>query len=284
MLPDRENRMKVADVIASVRSALAARGGDAPGEGLLAGKPGNPVRRVIVCQSPSVAILREAAVRPGTLVISREHPFYLHDDSAWSVGVDTELAKAHDPVVAGKKQIIEAGGVAVYRLCTLWDRAHPKAQADALAKALGWAAGESGAGRKAVCDIAPVSLGELAPFVRDRLDAGHVRVMGARDAVIRRVALLPEFVTVADARDAIAMTPAVDAIVCGESCEWEAAVYLKDTLRISRAAASVIFAGTQPTQEPGVRAMFEWLQQTVPGAPMTYADAVRPVRSLEHGA
>jgi putative NIF3 family GTP cyclohydrolase 1 type 2 len=276
--------MKVADVMASVRNGLAAGSGDAPGEGLLAGNPGDEVRRIAVCQSPSIGVLRAAAAQPGTLVVSREHPFYLHDQSAWSLGVDTDLTKSNDPVVLGKRKIIADSGVAIYRLSSIWDNARPKAQAGALAKAFGWSVGESGSGRKVVCDIAPVALDPLARFIRDRLSAGHVRIMGSSDSVIGRVALMPEFISLSEARELLALTRAVDAIVCGETCEWEAAVYLKDSLSISRSAASVIFAGTQPTQEPGVRAMYEWLQKRLQGVPTTYTDIVRPVRSLEKSA
>lgn len=276
--------MKVADIIASVRQGLGAGEADPPREGLLASGPDRDVGHIVVCQSPSVGVLRAVAGQPGTLIISREHPFYLHDDTAWSLKVDTELAAAGDPVVRGKREIIETGGIAIYRLSSLWDDAFPKGQATALARALGWKVGDSGGGRKAICNIAPMSLASLARFVGDRLASGPVRVTGPRDAVVRRVALVPEFVSLADARDVAAAMPAVDAIICGESCEWEAAVYLKDTRDIGGLAISVIFAGTQPTQEPGVRAMHEWLANRLPGLPISYVDIDRPVRSLENGA
>ncbi|PKP68918.1 MAG: hypothetical protein CVT83_04780 [Alphaproteobacteria bacterium HGW-Alphaproteobacteria-5] len=273
--------MNVTEVIASIRGGLGQDGPDAAGQGLVAGDGAAQVRRLLVCQSPSVAVLRVAAAKPGTLVIAREHPYYLHDESVWSARVDTELLASNDPVVAGKKAIIEAGGVAVYRLSRAWDAAHPKAQAEALAETLGWKTAESGSGRKAVCDIAPVALETLARQVKERLEAGHVRVTGARDARISRVALLPEFISIVEARELMAATPLVDGIVCGESCEWEAAVYLKDTFDMRRAPISLIFAGTQPTQEPGVRAMHGWIAKRFKKLAVAYQDIARPVRNLE---
>lgn len=273
--------MKVADVIASIRAGIGDEGGEDAGQGLIVGSGADRVRRVIVCQSPSVAVLREAATMPGTLVIAREHPFYLHDESVWSLRVDTELLAAKDPVVLGKQAVIAQGGISIYRLSRAWDAAHPKGQALALAKALGWAASESGTGRKIVCDIAAVPLSKLARDIGDRLDAGPVRVTGPRDAAIRKVALLPEFISLVETRELMAVTPAVDAILCGESCEWEAAVYLKDTLDMRRAPVCIIFAGTQPTQEPGVRMMHEWIAKRLKGVPTSYFDIVRPVRNLE---
>jgi putative NIF3 family GTP cyclohydrolase 1 type 2 len=120
--------------------------------------------------------------------------------------------------------------------------------------------------------------------VRDRLDAGHVRVTGAREAVVRRVALMPEFLTVSDVRALVAAKLGVNAVICGESCEWEAAVYLKDALDTKSAPVSVIFAGHQPTQAPGVRAMYQWLKQRFPDVPTEFAETARPVRRLEQRA
>lgn len=273
--------MTVTEVIATILSGLGVDAPDGAGQGLLAGDAADAVRQVIICQSPTVAVLRSAAKKPGTLVISREHPYYLHDEGVWSLRVDSLLLASKDPVVAGKKAIIEKGGVAIYRLSRLWDAANPKGQGLALAAALGWTAGASGSGRKVVCDITPVKLETLARAVGKTLDAGPVRVTGPRDAPIGRVALLPEFISLVEARELMASTPAVDAILCGESCEWEAAVYLKDTFDMRRAPVSVIFAGTQPTQEPGVRAMHAWIAQRLNRLPVTYHDIARPVRNLE---
>lgn len=273
--------MNVGEIIASLRAGLGAQGDEPAGQGLVAGQAGMPVSRVVVCQSPSVGVLRAAGSQPGTLVVAREHPFYIHDGSVWSSGLDGDLRKAVDPVVLGKQAVIDRGGLAVYRLCKAWDTARPKGQSEALADVLGWKAAESGGGRKAVCDVAPTTLDALARHVRDRLDAGRVRVTGPSGAKVRRVALLPEFVELAEARDLMASTPAIDALVCGETCEWEAAPYLKDTLDMRRVPIGVIFAGTQPTQEPGVRRMHEWIARQVAGVPVTYMDVARPVSHLE---
>lgn len=273
--------MTVADIIARLRARLGASVPEPAGQGLLVGDPQAPVDRVVVCQTPSVGILRAAAGQAGTLVIAREHPFYRHDEGIWSSRVDSELLAARDPVVVAKQVILIEGRIAVYRLSALWDAARPKIQGQALAEALGWRAGPSGGGRKVVCDIPPIALGRLAQQVRDRLQAGHVRVIGSGGALIRRVALLPEFVELGEAREIMTTTPAIDGLVCGETCEWEAAPYLKDTLDMHRAPIGVIFAGTQPTQEPGVRRMHDWIAGELRGLPVSYADAARPVRTLE---
>lgn len=276
--------MKVADVVASVRHGLGASGADLPGEGIVSGSHGDDVERVIVCHSPSVAVLRSAAAHAKTLVISREHPFYLHDDTPWSLEVDTALAAANDPVVKGKKRIIEDGRVAIYRLSSIWDKANPKAQGRALASALGWVESSSGSGRKVVCEIMPQPLSALAGYVRDRLEAGHIRVTGCTNAVVRRVALISDFVSLIEARELLSIRLPVDALICAESCEWEAAVYFKDALDISRSAVNVIFAGTQPTMEPGARAVHEWLVKQLDPLPVTFSSAVRAMRSLEKTA
>lgn len=272
--------MRVSDVIATIRGELDGGASEAAAEGLIAGKPDQVVRQVLVCQSPSVSIIRKASAEAGTLLISREHPYYVHDESPWSVGVDAQLASAQDAVLIGKRGLIEAGDMALYRLSSVWDAAHPHAPATALASALGYRGRGVPAQRSVICAIRPQPIAELARSVRDRLATGHVRVIGPLENTIRRVAVLPSFVSIDEARGIASASPAIDAVICGESCEWEGAAYFKDTADMGR-HFNVILAGTQPTQEPGVQAMFQWLRKRLAGLPVSYAAARRPVRHAQ---
>lgn len=271
--------MTVDDIVSALRHALGSSGPTAANQGLLSGDRTASVNRVLVCPSASVEVLREAAATPGTMVVTRGHPFYVHDTTYWSNGVDAALRKAGDPVLAGKQAIVDQARLPIYRLSAEWDAKHPKGQAEALAETLGWRAGESGGGRKVICDIAAATLEPLARRIAQRLDAGHLRITGAPGARIRRVAILPEFVTAAEARDVVETEPAVDLLICGEATEWEAAIYLKDSLDMRRAPISVIYAGHQPTLEPGVRRMHRWLEALLAPLPVTCRDTARPVRS-----
>jgi hypothetical protein len=47
-------------------------------EGLCAGNSQSIVRGVAVCYAPTVAILRRAAAEHKNLILSREHPYFLH--------------------------------------------------------------------------------------------------------------------------------------------------------------------------------------------------------------
>jgi hypothetical protein len=47
-------------------------------EGFCAGSTHWPVRGVVVCYAPTLDVLRRAAAEGKTLIVTREHPFYMH--------------------------------------------------------------------------------------------------------------------------------------------------------------------------------------------------------------
>ena len=47
-------------------------------EGLCAGNSQTLVKGIVVCYAPTVEVLRRATAEGRNLIISREHPFFLH--------------------------------------------------------------------------------------------------------------------------------------------------------------------------------------------------------------
>src|ERR1700722_18506586 len=91
-------------------------------EGLCAGNSQTLVKGVAVCYATTVDMLRRAAAESRNLIISREHPFFLH--GGLNYGYTTgglEAALKDDPVVQGKRQIINANGLMVYRFGAGWE-------------------------------------------------------------------------------------------------------------------------------------------------------------------
>jgi NIF3 (NGG1p interacting factor 3) len=109
-------------------------------EGLCAGNPNMEVTGAAVCYAPTVEFLRRAARERRNLVISREHPFFLHGGVNYSYTTeDLEAALQGDPVVEAKRDFIAAHKLMVYRCGAAWDQFRPDAQYRALARALGLA-------------------------------------------------------------------------------------------------------------------------------------------------
>jgi hypothetical protein len=141
-----------------LRAALGNPMSTAMYEGMCAGNGQWPVRGVAVCYAPALDVLRRAAGERKTLIVSREHPFFLHGGIHYDYGTDgLEAAMKDDPVVRAKREVIATNQLMVIRCATAWDQFRPKAQSQALARAFGFkplAAG-SGTARAAWCATFP---------------------------------------------------------------------------------------------------------------------------------
>src|SRR3982074_123299 len=91
-------------------------------EGLCAGNAQTIVTGIAVCYAPTIEVLRRAAAERKNLIISREHPFYLHGGLNYGYttgGLETLLKD--DPVVQAKREIITTNKLMVYRFGAAWD-------------------------------------------------------------------------------------------------------------------------------------------------------------------
>ena len=61
-------------------------------EGFCAGNMHWPVRGVVVCYAPTLEVLRRAAAEGKTLIVTREHPFYMR--------------RGHTPWVCGSRRLL----------------------------------------------------------------------------------------------------------------------------------------------------------------------------------
>jgi hypothetical protein len=81
-------------------------------EGHCAGNRQSAVRGVVVCYTPTLDVLRRAAAEHKSLIISREHPFYLHGGLYYEYCTGgLEAAMKDDPVVQAKRDLIDANNM-----------------------------------------------------------------------------------------------------------------------------------------------------------------------------
>jgi len=151
-------------------------------EGLCAGNSQTLVTGAAICYAPTVELLRRAAVERRNLIISREHPFYLHGGLNYSYTTGgLEAALKDDPVVQAKREIVNTNKLMVYRFGVAWDHFRPHAQSEALARALGLnpeIRQPSDRSRGVVCNLPATTLNALAQVTADKLKARSSRTVG----------------------------------------------------------------------------------------------------------
>jgi len=241
-------------------------------EGLCAGSAQSLVRGVVVCYAPTLALLRRAAKERKNLIMSREHPFFLH--GGWNYSYATgglEAALKDDPVVRAKREVITANQMIVYRFGALWDQFRPKAQSLALAHALGLTAiapAPNDRARGVVCDVPRTTPLALAQTAADRLKIFSPRIVGEPKASVTRVAVMPGETDPKQALAHLLADPRVDGVIAGAggvNDEVDGALsYFQDVIASGRRVALLVI-GYGPSQDPGCAEMARWMQTVLPG-------------------
>jgi hypothetical protein len=190
--------------------------------------------------------------------------FYSHTDGrAMAESTPGRGRSGFDPVVKEKREFIEKNGLVVFRLRDHWQARKENDMVTGLASALGWSARRV-KNDDALYDIPPATTEATVALIRSKLNLrAGLRVVGDRDATIRRVLLFPG-----------SMTPAtmwqryseVDLIVAGEVREWENTHYAADMFTAGEKRA-LVTTGRVVSEEPGMRVCAEWLMTVVKEVP-----------------
>jgi putative NIF3 family GTP cyclohydrolase 1 type 2 len=291
--------MTVATAMRLLDIALDATAAPAVFEGLCVGDPTSEVTRVIVCYAPTVEVLQRASKTRGTMVISREHPFFLHggiharytseslletDPVARTgpVGSDRDLyvvqGLKNDPVVTAKRKLIAEGRLSIARYGALWDTRRPTAQSEALARALSVRLTEdrSASRQRGVVGMleSPTSAIDLARTARAQLRTRSLRVVGNPELIVQRLAVLAGDTDPPESLAALlASAPDIHGIVTGAGGildEVDGGVgYFGDLIGSGRRMA-MLAVGYGPSHEPGVREMTERIAKILDGVPVEY--------------
>ena len=254
-----------------LRAALGNPMRTAMYEGFCAGNTQWAVHGVAVCYMPTLEVLRRAGAERKTLIISREHPYFLHGGLNYSYGTDgLEAVLKDDPVVAAKRQAINANQLMVHRLGGWWDEFRPQAQSDALARALGLTPSALSAGdrgRWVVCNVTRTPLTSMAQTAVDRLKTRHPRTVGDARAVVSRVAVLAGECDPPSALGALLADPSIDGLITGGGGTVDevdgATAYVQDVIASGRRLA-MLAVGYGPSHDPGVGRMAQFLRGVFP--------------------
>ena len=112
------------------------------------------------------------------------------------------------------------------------------------------------------------TLEALAKSMQDRLNARAPRVIGDPQLTVRHVALLPGFNNFPGIMKALD-SPDVDVVVIGETHEWEAVEYARDTITAGKKKGMIVL-GHVPSEEYGMEECARWLKTFITEVPIQY--------------
>jgi putative NIF3 family GTP cyclohydrolase 1 type 2 len=240
-------------------------------EGFCAGNMHTPVRGVAVCYAPTVDMLRRAVAEKRNLIMTREHPFFMHGGLTYVYTTQgLEEAMKDDSVVQAKRQIIADNGLVVYRMSNAWDDFFPQAQSTALARAMGLkpiSQQPNPRWRGVICDCPPASAEALAQTAVDKLKTSTPRIVGDPKLIFRRVAVLAGETDPKKGLAALVADPKVDGVIAGAGGmidEVDGGIGWFQDLIGSGRKISMLAVGYLPSEEPGTAEMAKWLKTALP--------------------
>lgn len=230
---------------------------------MVAGSPETRVRGIATTMMATLEVLQQAAAAGRNLVITHEPTFYSHRD-----GIE---ALEEDPVYQLKRDHIAKHEMAVFRFHDHWHRMTPDGIAVGMARELGWDRYvDAGEPRRFTLPATP--LARVVDDIRSRLKVRSLRVVGAPDTTVRRVAASWGYT---DGFALIGLQPEADLIVVGETREWELVPYVQDQVAAGRKKALIV-VNHVASEQAGMKYCAEWLKGFIPEVPVEFVAAEEP--------
>jgi putative NIF3 family GTP cyclohydrolase 1 type 2 len=229
-----------------------------------AGNPETAITGIATTFMATFDVLQRAAAAGKNLVITHEPTFWNHEDQT--------KAFAGDPVYAAKAAFIEKNRMVVFRFHDHWHMRRPDGIMAGVVEALGWEKFRAPDQRGFA--IPATTLEGLAHDLRDRLKVRTMRVIGDPRTAVSRVAYGPGFTSLESVMRSLAR-PDVDAMVLGESREWEGIEYAQDAIASGRKKGLIVL-GHAISEEPGMKECAAWLKTFIAEVPVEFVPAGEP--------
>lgn len=229
---------------------------------LLTGTPDTEVTGVVTAFMASEYVIRQALALGANLIVSHEGIYYSHMDNG-------DLL-VHDPVYQNKKRLIEESGIAIFRFHDYIHRYNPDGIMTGLVNELEWMPQvEKHDPVYSVITVPPMTVRQLAEYVKARLGIHGVRVVGELDMLCARIGLLAGYRGGGPLNIPLFEKEGLDVIIAGEGPEWETPEYVRDAVSQGRNKAMILM-GHAASEEPGMKYAAAFLQGCFPGLPVYF--------------
>jgi len=225
-----------------------------------------PVTGVAVTMMATMDVLERASAKGLNMVITHEPTFYAHLDTP--EGID-----ANDPVWKTKREFIEKHGMVVWRFHDHWHMRTPDGIEAGMVHALGWEKFQRKDNQYAFV-MPETTVKQLAEEVAKKLESPVVRVVGDPGMKVTKVALSPGAAGAEREMPALQRDD-VEALLVGETREWETVEYAADAVTQGRKKALIVI-GHIPSEQAGMEECTKWLQGFVKGVPVEFVPAKEP--------
>lgn len=252
-------------VIERILQKIAAPSRPATVDGLIAGSLDANVTGIATAMMATFDVLQRAVAAKHNLVITHEPTFYLHQERRDSL--------PNDSVSRRKQEFIRTHDLNIFHFHDLWHDRQPDGIGIGMIQALGWV--QYADTRHLNLFYVPETT--LANFTRNLAAQLHIqtmRVVGRPNLPVRRVLASWGFLSRDNGMSLLAR-PDVDALVAGETHEWEVVEYAQDMVDMGENKA-LILLGHVLSEQAGMTYCAEWLKSFISEVPIDFIPMSEP--------
>jgi putative NIF3 family GTP cyclohydrolase 1 type 2 len=232
-----------------------------------AGNPDEPVTGIAVTMMATLDVLERAAASGDNFVITHEPTFYSHLDSTG------QLEKQNDAVLAAKQKFIRDHHLVIWRFHDHWHMRKPDGIQLGMTHALGWEKFQNPENQH-LFTLPETTLGSLTASIKRKLDVRVLRVVGDPQLGVTKVGFLPGAAGSARQIEMLERDE-VEALLIGESPEWETVEYVADAATEHKHKALIII-GHVKSEQAGMEECTRWLKTFIKDVPVTFVATPEP--------
>lgn len=232
---------------------------------IIAGSVDTPVKGIATTMMATFDVLKRASAAGRNLVITHESTFFSHQDTV------NQLKS--DETYLSKLDFITRNNMVVFHFHDHWHARRPDGINAGMARELGWEKNAS-ADNPRLYVFEPAPLARFAQAIERTLKARTMRVLGDPQMPVSRVYTSWGYASQFPGINHIAR-PDVDALVVGETREWELVEYVQDMIASGKKKALVVI-GHVLSEQSGMKLCADWLKSFIGEVPIEFVPAAEP--------
>jgi putative NIF3 family GTP cyclohydrolase 1 type 2 len=253
-------------VVDRIKANVGIPWSDQTVDNIIAGAADTPVRGIATTMMATLDVVQRASAAGRNMVITHESTFFSHQDRTESF--------ADDPTYQFKLDFLTRHQMVVFHFHDHWHRRRPDGIATGMMREVGW--------EKNVVDLQNprrftfdgIPLAQFSKDIQSKLNIRVMRVVGDQKMAVSRVATSWGNVSLEPGVRLISQ-PDVDALVIGETHEWELVEYVQDMIQSGKKKALIIL-GHVVSEQAGMKYCAEWLRGFIVEVPVEFIAAPEP--------
>lgn len=271
LAPSAERGLTAGQVVERIKTHVGVPWRTETVDKIVFGSADIPVKGIATTMMATLDVVQRAAAAGRNLIVTHEPTFYSHQDTTDTL--------TDDPTYQFKRDLLAKHDMAVFRFHDHWHARRPDGIATGMARELGWESHADPQNPRQFL-FPGIPLARFAKDIQSKLNIRVMRVIGDPALPVSRVAASWGNVSLNPGIPLFSRAD-IDALIVGETREWELVEYAQDAVTSGKKKALIIL-GHVVSEQAGMKLCAEWLRSFVTQVPVEFVAAPEPYWSPEH--